>query len=203
MHLSMLTSALLLAPAALAQMEAALAERPTSQKAAAEEEAQHGKGAAPIPKGQGLKVFMSIHNINPVINKHAPDCGIFIETNKPGPGEGMLLHLHGSPEEHGKLEFEARPDRNPEGWARHEVGRMLPMKMEEVIMMAKHSPPPAEKAKIKAVSCAHCLSWSKALVAKLQAARILDKTAMQKAGNVYTRYVLRTFLAPMELTEWP
>ena len=187
MHYSVLASLLLLAPTALAQ-EAALLERPNSQQAAGEEEGQHaGKGGGAIPAGEGLKVFMSIHNINPLINGHPPDCGIFVQTNKPGPGEGTLLHVHGSPEEHGKLVFDAKEAHNPEGWAKHEVGRMLPMKMEEVLMMAKHTPPPEEKSHIKAVHSAHCLSWSKGLVAKLQAAHVLDKTAMQKAGMAYNK----------------
>ena len=188
MHLSQLAGLLLLVPVVWAQGEL-LAEHEHSGGTAGTQEGEEGaaasKGGA-VPKGVGFKVFMSEHHLQPLDHESSPDCGIFVETNKPTPGSGMLLHVHRGADPH-SLVFSEKPAHNPEGIARHEVGRVLPMKLEEVLMAARHLGPPATKEKHKAMQSLHCALWSKTLVGKLHAQRLMEKSGMQKFGEEYEK----------------
>ena len=176
--------------AALATAELAPEPAAASEKAGAEEGALAGKKGeklSPAMKKELVDVYMSVHHINP-LDKRPPDCGLFIQTNQPGRGGGLLLHVTGGSHESEHLAVKITEAVRPEGLVHHSVGKMLRPMIEQAVAIAKSVPPQQSNKDTKVLADKNCLAWPKAVAGQMRARGMLRSTMLQKAGSDYARY---------------
>ena len=144
--------------------------------------------AKPPPSAQDLmNVYLTIKGLSPM-SSAPPTCGIFVQTDHPHPGHGVLLHVSSHDEGHHSagsaehLTFQTSAATHPEGLVRHKVGHMVPHDLDTAIHEARTLPPSKEGSNIKAMQKTNCVGWAKGLVARLQQKNLMQKTALQKAG---------------------